>query len=107
MAAPGRRTMGEMYDVSTSVDVQLYASHRLVTWGPFAWVRHPLYVAGAMAEIGALLLYRTWAAALMILNIASLVGRARQEELTLAARFDDEWEAYKARVPGWLPRPPR
>lgn len=100
----GRRTMGEMYDVSTSTGVQLYADHRLVTSGPFAHVRHPLYVAGTMAEIGALLMYRTWTTALVALNIASLVIRSRREEQTLAEEFGDEWTRYAARVPAWIPR---
>jgi protein-S-isoprenylcysteine O-methyltransferase Ste14 len=100
----GRRTMGAMYDVSTSRSVQLYADHRLVTSGPFAHVRHPLYVAGTLAEVGALLMYRTWTTALIALNIASLVLRSRKEEATLAEQFGDEWTRYAAQVPAWVPR---
>jgi protein-S-isoprenylcysteine O-methyltransferase Ste14 len=100
----GRRTMGEMYDVSTSQSAQLYADHRLVTSGPFAYVRHPLYVAGVLAELGALLLYRNWMTALLTLNALSLVKRAAVEEEALAARFGDEWTRYTQRVPRWLPR---
>ncbi len=102
----GRLALGEMYNVSSSFGAQLYAGHRLVTSGPFAWVRHPMYVGGAMAELGALLLYRTWATALITLQIPDLVLRARREEEALAAQFGEQWVQYRRQVPGWIPRRP-
>ena len=100
----GRRTMGEMYDVSSALGARLYADHRLVTHGPFRYVRHPLYVAGTLAEVGALLMYRTWASLLVVANAISLAKRARLEEEALAAEFGAEYVAYKERTPGWFPR---
>ncbi len=100
----GRLAMGEMHNVSTSVAVQLYADHRLVTSGPLAWMRHPMYVGGILAELGALLLYRTWATLLMATNIPVLIRRARIEEVALATRFGEQWEEYRRRVPMWVPR---
>jgi protein-S-isoprenylcysteine O-methyltransferase Ste14 len=100
----GRITLGEMYNVSSAMGAQLYADHRLVTSGPFAVVRHPMYVGGIMAELGALLLFRSWAAALVALQAPVLIVRARREEEALAAEFGAAWAAYCARVPGWLPR---
>jgi len=100
----GRLALGEMYNVSSSFGAQLYAGHRLVTSGPFAFVRHPMYLGGQLAELGALLIYRTWATALIALNIPVLFVRARQEEKALAAEFGDEWAEYSQRVPAWMPR---
>ncbi len=100
----GRITMGEMHNVSTSLAVLLYADHRLVTSGPFAIVRHPMYVGGIMAELGALLLYRTWAVLLIAWNAPMLVMRARREEQALSAEFGAQWGEYAARVPKWIPR---
>jgi protein-S-isoprenylcysteine O-methyltransferase Ste14 len=37
----GRFTLGEMYNVSSSMGAQLYADHRLITHGPFAIVATP------------------------------------------------------------------
>jgi protein-S-isoprenylcysteine O-methyltransferase Ste14 len=54
-----RLTLGEMYNVSSSMGAQLYADHRLVTHGPFALVRHPMYVGILLASAGGLLIYRT------------------------------------------------
>ena len=100
----GRRTMGDMYDLSSSLGAELYADHRLVTSGPFALVRHPLYLAGILAEVGALLLFRNWAMALVALNAPTLILRARTEETLLAAEFGPQWAEYKTRVPMLLPR---
>lgn len=100
----GRVTMGKMHNVSTVAGAQLYADHKLITTGPFSLVRHPMYVGGIMAELGALLLYRTWTALLIVINIPVLPARAKREEALLAARFGAEWEEYSRRVPAWLPR---
>ncbi len=98
-----RLTLGEMYNVSSSVGAQLYADHRLITHGPFAIVRHPMYLGIILALMGGLLLYRTWTL-VFTMSFLGLVLRARREEQALAAEFGEEWEAYCRRVPGWLPR---
>lgn len=98
-----RLTLGEMYNVSTAAGAQLYADHRLITHGPFAIVRHPMYLGLMLAAIGGLLLYRTWTV-VFTLTFLGLFVRARREETALAAEFGVEWEMYKRRVPGWIPR---
>lgn len=98
-----RLTLGEMYNVSSSVGAQLYADHRLVTHGPFAIVRHPMYAGLILASMGGLLLYRTWTL-VFTMSFLGLVLRARREEQALAAEFGEEWEEYCRRVPAWLPR---
>jgi protein-S-isoprenylcysteine O-methyltransferase Ste14 len=100
----GRATMGEMHNISTSLAVQLYEDHRLVTSGPFALVRHPMYLGGIMAELGALLLYRTWTTVLAAFNAPALLMRAHREEDALAAEFGEQWTEYAGRVPRWIPR---
>lgn len=100
----GRLTLGEMYNVSSSFGAQLYADQRLVTRGPFAYVRHPMYLGILAASFGGLLLYRTWTLVFTTLNFLALIVRARREEQALAAEFGEQWEAYCDRVPAWLPR---
>ncbi len=103
----GQRALGEMYNVSSVFGVQLYAGHRLVTHGPFAHVRHPMYLGALLAGLGALLLHRVWTMVFLVAHFPILVLRARREEEALAAQFGAEWEAYCRRVPGWVPRWPR
>jgi protein-S-isoprenylcysteine O-methyltransferase Ste14 len=100
----GAKTLGEMYRPSSSVGVRLSAEHKLVTHGPFAWVRHPLYVGLQAGAIGGVLLYRRWTFVFVALKFKLLVIRARREEKALAAEFGEDWEAYVSRVPAWIPR---
>ena len=93
-----------MYNVSSSFGAQLYADQQLVTRGPFAYVRHPMYLGILVASFGGLLLYRTWTLVFTTLNFLALTVRARREEQALAAEFGEQWEAYRRRVPGWIPR---
>jgi protein-S-isoprenylcysteine O-methyltransferase Ste14 len=99
-----RVTLGRSYGVSGALGTQLCAEHQLVTHGPFAFVRHPMYVGLLVAAIGAILVYRTWTPVLVALNFASFIFRARREEQALAAEFGASWEEYARRVPAWVPR---
>lgn len=103
LIAAGRCALGSMYNVSSALGAQLYAGHRLVTTGPFAVVRHPMY-AGALAwAVGAVLLYRTWAVLLILAHMPVLWVRARREEAVLAREFGESWQAYRRQVPSGVP----
>jgi len=100
----GRLTLGQMYNVSSAFGAQLYADHRLITYGPFAMVRHPMYVGIIMASFGGLLIYRTWALVFAATTFLGFTVRARREEQALAAEFGEQWQAYCRQVPAWVPR---
>jgi len=100
----GALSLGALYRPSSALGVQLDAHHRLVTDGPYAHVRHPLYVGLQAAAIGGLLLYRTWTLVFVAINFVGLFARARREDHALAAEFGQAWESYRQRVPAWLPR---
>ena len=104
LALWGRLALGEMYNVSMAVGVQLSAGHRLIASGPYAIVRHPMYVGIILAAWGGLLLYRTWTCVFAAFVFLGLAVRACREEQALAAEFGPEWDAYRRRVPGWFPR---
>jgi protein-S-isoprenylcysteine O-methyltransferase Ste14 len=93
-----------MYFVSTSFGAQLYADHQLVTRGPFALVRHPMYLGLISAALGSLLLYQTWTALAYALFAPFVLLRARREELALSAEFGEQWREYCRRVPAFFPR---
>jgi protein-S-isoprenylcysteine O-methyltransferase Ste14 len=100
----GRLALGSSYNVSSSLGAQLYTDQKLVTSGPFSIVRNPMYVGGLCAEIGGLLLYRTWATVITLSNIPVLFKRTQREEEALSEQFGEEWAAYSASVPAWIPR---
>lgn len=100
----GLRSLGQMFGPSTGFGVRLHAAHRLVTTGPYAHVRHPMYLAVITTAMGSLLLYRTWAALGFAVIMFGLVVRARREERVLAQEFGAEWKTYISQVPAWIPR---
>jgi protein-S-isoprenylcysteine O-methyltransferase Ste14 len=80
-------------------------ARRLVTGGPYALVRHPLYACEILGLLAMLLQYRSLGAlALSGLCIALQLARARWEEGVLARAFP-EFAAYRRRTPFLLPHP--
>lgn len=100
----GRLTLGKMYNVSSGFGAELYADQRLITHGPYAIVRHPMYVGLLIAALGGLLIYRTWTLVFLAMNaLAVIVFRSRREEEALAIEFGEQWAAYCQQVPACLP----
>lgn len=99
----GLRTLGRMFAPSSGFGVRLHLGHQLVVDGPYAIVRHPMYLAVVMAAWGSLLLYRTWATLGLAVIMLGLVVRARREERVLEDEFGERWREYAARVPAWIP----
>lgn len=78
-------------------------ARRLVTEGPYALVRHPLYAAEVIAAIGLFLQYASpWTALLMVVSLAFQLQRMRNEERILGATFT-EYAAYAARTRRLIP----
>jgi len=103
----GMAALGPAYDVSSTLGARLHEGQRLVTSGPYAVVRHPMYLGLAIAAVGGLLLYRTWTSLVYVAALPVLVVRARREDETMADAFGPAWAAYRAGVPAWIPRPTR
>lgn len=101
----GRLTLGDMYNVASSLGVELYRHHRLVTAGPYRRLRHPMYAGLFLGALGGLLVYRTWALVFMLATLPGAVVKARLEERLLAEQMGEEWSAYARLVPAWFPRP--
>jgi protein-S-isoprenylcysteine O-methyltransferase Ste14 len=81
---------------------------RLVTTGPYAWTRNPLYVANLTAFAGFVVLCELpWFAAISVLALgAAYHAIALYEESILARTFGSRFGDYRARVPMWIPRRP-
>ena len=79
--------------------------HTLVTAGPYQWVRHPFYVAFALAVLANALTTANWflfvtgAGAFLL-----LVARTHKEEENLVERFGDDYREYIRRVGRFFPR---
>lgn len=100
----GRLVLGRNYLPSMLLGVRLFQNQELITTGPFAFVRHPMYLGLILAALGSVLIYRTWTTVGFALCAPFLLLRARMEERALAAEFGDRWERYRCRVPLIIPR---
>jgi protein-S-isoprenylcysteine O-methyltransferase Ste14 len=80
------------------VKIQSERKHQVISTGPYAYVRHPMYAGAVLLILGTPLLLGSWygliwAAAM----IAILALRAVKEENTLKAELEG-YDAYAARV---------
>ena len=81
------------------------ARHTLVTTGPYRWVRHPFYVATALAWAANSLVIANWfVAATGAATVGLLVLRTRIEEEKLVERFGVEYKTYMACTGRFFPR---
>lgn len=82
-------------------------ARRVVTGGPYALSRHPLYLGEAAAAIGITLPTIGWPGALLLaFFLTAQYLRIRAEERVLERIFP-EYGAYRRRVPRYLPDPRR
>jgi protein-S-isoprenylcysteine O-methyltransferase Ste14 len=78
-------------------------ARRLVTSGPYRWVRHPLYVAEELAIIGIFMQFLSpWTALLLALQIAFQLRRMHNEEVVLTQTFP-EYAAYRQQTARLIP----
>jgi len=99
----GRLALGKQYFVSTGMGAQLFTGHQLITSGPYALVRHPIYLGWILTGMGGLLIYQTWTFVFIAVGFLGLAARAQREEQALEAEFGVTYQAYRQRVPSWIP----
>lgn len=79
---------------------------RLVTTGPFAWCRNPMYLGHIVFLLGlTLTLHSLFAALITAATAVWFQFRVRRDEQRLHARFGEPYQEYSARVRRWIPRP--
>lgn len=84
----------------------LWDDHRLVTRGPYRWLRHPVYVGFVVTMLGVGLLAADWVigGSGLLLTLAIPVLRVPVEEAEMEERFGEEYREYRARTGAFLPR---
>ncbi len=88
-----------------SPQLQLREGHHLVTSGPYARIRHPMYTGITGFGVGLALVSANWVfVALVALVVVGLLLRIPREEEMLIAEFGDEYRMYKHRTGSLLPR---
>jgi protein-S-isoprenylcysteine O-methyltransferase Ste14 len=80
-------------------------AHQLATSGPYAWVRHPQYVAFVLIMLGFLLQWPTLLTLVMFPLLVWMYARlARTEEREVAREFGEAYARYAATTPRFIPR---
>lgn len=95
------RAMGRNW----SIIARTRGDHELVTGGPFAVIRHPIYTGLFAILIAMALAFGHWHGLILGIPLYGLGTwmRVRREEALLRARFGAAYDAYAARVKRFLP----
>jgi protein-S-isoprenylcysteine O-methyltransferase Ste14 len=95
------RTLGKQWAVAA----RLVEGHKLITEGPYAYVRNPIYTGmfGMLLATGLAMEHWIATIAAVVIFAAGLVIRVRTEEKLLRAAFGQEFEDYAQRVPAVIP----
>lgn len=91
-------TLGKHFTVC----VQVRDNAKLVTEGPYNYIRHPAYTGGFLTFSGISLAIGTWTGALVAIVVSMIAYqyRIRIEEEALQEAFGSEYEEYKKRT--WM-----
>ena len=88
-----------------SPQLQLRQEHQLITAGPYAHIRHPLYSAVDGFGLGLALVSANWFfAVFFILCLVGLWFRVPKEERMMLDQFGEDYRAYMQRTGKFLPK---
>jgi len=80
-------------------------THKLITTGPYRWVRHPIYTSLFGMMVAGSFINSTWPMTI-VAAVLYLIGteiRIAAEERLLAEQFGREFSEFRARVPAYIP----
>jgi len=99
-----RRTHKEL-GKNWSISLEIREKHKLISGGPYALIRHPMYTSFFMLALGQALLLANW-----IVGLAGLAGfaalfflRVHKEERMMIDTFGDEYRQYMGRTKRIIP----
>jgi protein-S-isoprenylcysteine O-methyltransferase Ste14 len=101
MFAASTRTMGKNW----SIVARMRSDHQLIQTGPFAIVRHPIYLALLLYLLSMAVAFGHYGQLAIGLPFYCLgtVIRIREEEKLLSAQFGDDHARYVRDVPAFIP----
>jgi protein-S-isoprenylcysteine O-methyltransferase Ste14 len=95
-----RRHLGRNW----SGTVTLKSGHELITTGPYALVRHPIYTGLLLGFAGSALAVGEWRGILALVLVTVAFGRKlRVEERGMRQLFGDAYGTYQRHVPALIP----
>jgi protein-S-isoprenylcysteine O-methyltransferase Ste14 len=87
-----------------SVDVTIQDDHKLVTNGPYKYIRHPRYLGIIVFFTGVSLVFLSqFSMILTLVLLLVLLWRIKDEEDLMRREFKKNWEEYKKRTYSLIP----
>jgi protein-S-isoprenylcysteine O-methyltransferase Ste14 len=84
--------------------VTVKQGHELITTGPYAIVRHPIYTGLLLAVVGSATALGEWRGVLaLVLAVVSCWGKLRFEERWMREQFGEAYQSYSRRVRAIVP----
>jgi protein-S-isoprenylcysteine O-methyltransferase Ste14 len=96
-----RLTIGRAW----SSPLRMQEKHQLVTTGPYAVVRHPIYLSMILFMTGITLVTGNWfLIAFLLISFVDLMVRIPKEERMMIEEFGKEYDEYRLRTGKLLPK---
>lgn len=91
-------------DNNWSANIVLKQDHELITSGPYAFVRHPIYTGLSLMVLGVVIYVNTLAFAIFfVLFFFGAYYKAKKEERLLSNHFADKYIEYKKKTKALIP----
>lgn len=88
-----------------SVAIEFREEHKLITSGPYKWIRHPMYTAHLMYFLSwALVTSNVLILINYVLTVAIIARRIPREEKALIEKFGQEYISYMRKTGQLIPR---
>jgi protein-S-isoprenylcysteine O-methyltransferase Ste14 len=82
-----------------STDIEIQENHKLVTNGPYKYIRHPRYLGIIVFYNGISMIFISWISLILVFLLTLvLLWRISDEEKLMHQEFKTEWEDYKKRT---------
>jgi protein-S-isoprenylcysteine O-methyltransferase Ste14 len=83
----------------------LTQDHEFITTGPYRLIRHPIYTSMFGMLLATVLALSWWplGIAAVVFFVIGTEIRIRSEDALLAARFGEQFTAWRARTPAYIP----
>lgn len=94
------RVLGDSY----SQEVLIMKDHKLITTGPFKFIRHPQYLSQILLDLGAAAATLSYVLfPFAVIQIPFLFMRASIEDKLLEKHFGESWKTYKQKSGFFIP----
>lgn len=92
-------------DIQFDTTLHTQSDHKLITHGPYHWVRHPMYTTLFLMGLGWFLLTTNWfvGVPLMVGIVLVILSRVNSEESMLLDIFGDEYLEYMQHTGRFFP----